>query len=74
MTFLMWLFVVIRIATEAVILGFAWHRSDWSVALSLTMLTATTEYRGFVLRLRAADFADLAERDRLRARLNSFNQ
>lgn len=70
MTFLKALAVLIRIVTEIVLLGFAWQRSDWSVAAMLTLLTATMEYRAFRARIRAAREQDESERFRRIAEIN----
>ena len=72
MSFWRWLFVLFRLAGEAVVLGFTWHHAHWSVALTLTWLTANMELEQLMKHLQHAEDEVLAEKGRLLQRLNSL--
>jgi len=67
-----WLAVLLRIVVEAVVLGFAWRRTDWSVAVCLTALTANMEWDAFMRHLNRVEDEALTEKGKLLQRINSL--
>jgi hypothetical protein len=72
MSFFRWLCVVFRLAGEAVILGFTFHHAHWSVALTLTGLTANMEWEAFMKHLQKMEENLLTERQRMIERLRNI--
>jgi hypothetical protein len=72
-SFFKWLCVLIRITLEAVILGFAWYHSHWSVALTLTLLTANTEIQAVADQLRRNREEEASDSRRLISRLRNIS-
>jgi hypothetical protein len=73
MSFWRWLLVLLRLTGEAVVLGFTWHHSHWSVALTLTGLTANMELEQLIKHLQHAEDEMLAEKGRMLQRLRNLN-
>ncbi len=70
MTFLRWLFVLLRLTGETVVLGFTFHHAHWSVAIALTYITAKMEFETFFAgRAKQQEEGSLAERNRMIERL-----
>jgi hypothetical protein len=72
MNFFRWLCVMFRLAGESVILGFTFHHSHWSVALTLTGLTANMEWEAFMRHLQQTEEALQTERQRMIERLRNI--
>ena len=73
MSFSRWLVVLLRLAGETVVLGVTFHYAHWSVAASLTFITARMEFEALFVRRGNRETDSMRERTRMIERLRDLS-